>query len=149
MVTQIKTDITGALKSGDKVRLETLRMLLSDIRYLAVDKYGAQGELKITDADVLEVVKKQVKKHEESVTAFSSAGRGELAAKEQGELDILKVFLPPELSDQELESIVGKVILENPQTNFGQLMGLSMKEVAGRAGGNRVAETLRKMLPQK
>jgi uncharacterized protein YqeY len=141
----VKTDMLSSLKKGDKRRVETLRFLISAVRNAAISKYGAAGETAVTDEDVLDTVKKQVKQHKESVEAFAAAGRTELAAKEREELEILSAFLPRELSDEELKALVAPIAGSGEQ-NFGLLMRSAMAAVAGRADGGRVSAMLKTLM---
>lgn len=147
LLDQIKTDINESLKKGDAVRVGTLRFLLAAIRNDAINKYQAAGESKVTDADVLDVVKKQVKTHKESILAFQNGNRPELAAKEQAELTILEAFLPKQLSDDELRLLLAPTAASG-EKNFGLLMKQAMSAVAGKADGGRVSALLREMLPK-
>ena len=94
---ELRLSLTTALKTKDRRRVETLRFLLAAIQYTAIAKYGAKSEEALTDADVLETIKKQAKTHRESISAFEKAGRPELVAKEQEELAILESYLPTQL----------------------------------------------------
>lgn len=144
LLQQIKDDIISSLKAGRQVRLSTLRFLLSAVRYAAIAKYGADGEAKLTDTDVLDVVKKQVKTHRESIDAFDKGGRPELVAKEKAELEILQGFLPAALTDEELAGLLLPVAISG-ETNFGLLMKQAMSVVSGRADGARVSAVLKKL----
>lgn len=147
MVTEmIQSDIAKALKSGDEVRVETLRFLLAQVRNVAIAKYGRDAETKFTDTDFRDVVRKQVKSHKESIEAFAAAGRTTLADKERKELEILQTFLPPELTDAELEAVIDGVLKESTKREFGPLMGMVMAKVAGKADGGRVASLLKTKL---
>jgi len=145
LLTEIQKDIVSSLKSGNGVRVETLRFLVSAVRNLGIAKYGAECETKITDSDVLDVIKKQVKSHRESIEAFQKAGRKELVTHEQQQLEILEAMLPAELSDTELKTIL-KDVVGSGETNFGKLMGLAMAKVNGKAGGNRVSQMVKELL---
>lgn len=85
--------MTAALKSGDWLRLSTLRMLLSGVRNVGIAKYAAEVDSKLNDADVTDVIKKQVKTHQESIEAFEKGGRQDLVDKEKSELAILEAYL--------------------------------------------------------
>jgi len=141
----LTSDLVKAMKAGDKTRVDTLRFLLAGVRNMAIAKYGAASETSLTDADILDVVKKQVKTHRESVEAFTHAGRQDLVAKEHGELVILEAFLPKEMSDEELKKLLEPVVASG-EKNFGLLMKNAMAAVAGRADGGRVAGMMKKML---
>ncbi len=145
LLDEIKTEINASLKKGDSARVETLRFLLAAVRNEAINKYQAAGESKVTDEDVLSVIKKQVKTHHESIEAFARGNRPELAAKEKAQLDILETYLPKQLSDEELKKILDPVV-SSGETNFGLLMKQAMAAVGGRADGGRVAGLLKQMM---
>lgn len=144
----LQNDIVSSLKKGDAVRVETLRFLVSAIRNFAIDKYQAAWEKALADTDVLEVIKKQVKTHKESIDAFVKANRNDLVDKETAQLSILQAFLPAELSDEEIQRLLMPVLLSQ-ETNFGKLMGQAMIKVDGKADGKRVSSLLKKMLSEK
>lgn len=145
LLESIKSDMLASLKRGEHRRVDTLRFLISAVRNAAIAKYGAAGESAMTDDDVLDIIKKQVKQHKESVEAFEGAGRNELAAKEREELDILSSFLPAEISDDELKAILSPIAATGQQ-NFGLLMRSAMAAVAGKADGARVSAMLRTLM---
>lgn len=155
LLDQLKNDVNESLKKGDKTRVGTLRFLLSAVRNDAINKYQAAGETKVTDADVLEVVKRLVKTHKESIEAFVKANRPELAEKEKAELSILESFLPKQISDEELKKMLEPVVasgetnLPAGRQDFGLLMKQAMTAVADAADGGRVATLLKQMLAQK
>jgi len=145
LLDQLKADVLTSMKAGNKVRVDTLRFLIAAIRNAAIAKYGAAGEEAMKDEDVLDIIKKQVKTHKESVEAFTKAGRSELVAKEQGELDILQTFLPKEMGDEELKKLLEPVAASGEQ-NFGLPMKQAMAAVSGKADGGRVAQLLKQMM---
>jgi len=144
----IQKDVNNSLKAGKKDRVETLRFLLSAVRNMAINKYDAAGETKLTDADIIDVVKKQVKTHKESIEAFQKAGRGELVDKEKIQLAILEEFAPIEISDEELKKLLSPIVASG-EPNFGKLMGLAMGAVGGQADGGRVAAILKQLVSSK
>jgi uncharacterized protein YqeY len=103
----------------------------------------------LSDDDVLKVIAKEAKKRREASTAYTGAGRAELAAKEDAELAIIETYLPAQLGDEEIEALVAEAVAETGATGMPQ-MGLVMKavqpRVAGRADGGRVAAVVRKVL---
>lgn len=133
------------MKAGTAVRTETLRFLISAVRNTGIAKYGNSWETSVTDADIVDVVKKQIKTHKESVEAFTKAGRAELAAKEQAEIVVLEGFAPKEITDEELKKLLAPVAASG-EANFGLLMKAAMAAVAGQADGARVSALLRQML---
>lgn len=142
----LQTDLNASLKAGKSVRVGTLRFLISAIRNLGIAKYGAPWETSLTEADVAEVVKKQIKTHKESVEAFENANRVELVEKERAELAILEEFAPKEMSDEELKKIL-EPIARSGEPNFGLLMKQAMTAVAsaGQADGGRVSMILKQI----
>jgi len=153
LLQQLQTDMISSLKKGDRVRVDTLRFLISAVKNYAIAKYGSTGETSLRDEDVLDVIKKQVKTHKESILAFEGAGRMELAEKEKEELNILSTFLPQELSDEELRVLLTPVVSEirtntpsGVEPNFGLLMKAAMAKVHGQADGKRVSGMLKQML---
>lgn len=147
LLDEIKSTITTALKSGESRRVDTLRFLLAALRNAAIAKYGARGEEGMTDADVLDIIKRQAKTHKESINAFSKAGRRELAAKEAEELTILESYLPKQLTDEELQTLLVPVA-RSGEKNFGLLMGRAMAVVRGQADGGRVSAILKQLVVQ-
>src|SRR3989344_2989376 len=144
----LRNDIMSALKKGDSNRVETLRFLLSAIRNVAIATYGSAGEASLTDPDIVDVIKKQVKTHKESIDAFTKAGRTELSERESNQLHVLEEFLPKEISDEELIKLL-EPVLKSGETNFGLLMKQAMAVVSGKADGGRVAGILKKLVEPK
>ncbi|MCL4200506.1 GatB/YqeY domain-containing protein [Patescibacteria group bacterium] len=147
LLDDIRSQVTTAMKAHDAVTVDTLRFLLAAVRNVAIAKYGADGEAKITDADVLDVIKKQVKTHTESVDAFTKANRPELAKNEQAQLAILEQYIPKQLSDEELTALIAPVAAAGG--DFGPLMGRAMAAVKGQADGSRVSAILKQLLSSK
>lgn len=147
-LSDLQTDLNASLKGGKASRVATLRLLISAVRNAAIAKYGASWETSLTPADIEDVVKKQIKTHKESIDAFTAAGRGELAAKEQEELNVLSEFAPKEMSDDELEAIL-RPIAASGEANFGLMMKSAMAAVAGKADGARVSSALKRLTSSK
>jgi uncharacterized protein len=144
-IADLQVDINKSLKAGDGIRVDTLRFLLSAVRNAGIAKYGAEMDTKLSETDIQDVVKKQVKSHKESVEAFTNAHRDDLVSKEQAQLDILEKMLPAEISDSELKAILTEVA-KSGEPNFGKLMGLAMSKVAGKASGGRVSAMLKTLV---
>lgn len=142
---QIQNDVKTAMKAGDKVRVDTLRFLISAIKKYEIDTYPPSNPGTLSEQEVVKILQKQVKQHKESVEAFTKANRTDLVDKEAKELEILSSYLPKELSDDEIRSIVNSV-KEKGVANFGQAMGMVMKEVAGRASGDRVQKIVKEVI---
>lgn len=145
LLDDIKKSIQTSLKSGDSERVSTLRMLLSAIRYAAIKIYGADGETKMTDEDVLSVIQKQAKERRESIDAYTKGGRNDLAEKEQKELAILQTYLPSALTDQEIEQMIREILAAGDK-NFGSVMKQAVAKAQGRADGSRISSLVKKLL---
>jgi uncharacterized protein YqeY len=147
--TKLRADLHSSMREHDKVRSETLRMALTAVTNEEVSGTTAR---ELSDDEVLKVVSKEAKKRREAATAYTEAKRPELAAKEEAELAILEAYLPAQLSDAELHSLVAQALRETGATGMPQ-MGLVMKTagalVAGRADGGRVAAIVKSVLAAK
>jgi uncharacterized protein len=142
----VQRDLTSAIRDRDQVRSGTLRLALTAITTEEVS--GTQAR-ELTDDEVLKVLAKEAKKRKEAAVAYTGAGRPELAAKEEAELMVLETYLPAQLSDEELETIVGAAIEQTGATSMqqiGQVMKAAQGVVAGRADGGRVAAAVRTAL---
>ena len=143
---QLQSDLTAAMRARDQVGAGTLRMALTAVTN---EEVAGTEHRDLTDDDVLKVLTKEAKKRREAATAYVGAGRPELAAKEEAELAVLEVYLPKQLSDDELEGIVREAVASSGATGMPQ-MGLAMKAanaaVAGRAEGGWVAGVVRRVL---
>ena len=142
----VQSDLTDAIRQRDQVRSGTLRLALTAITNEEVSGTEAR---ELTDDDVLKVLAKEAKKRKEAATAYTEASRPELAAKEEAELLVLEAYLPAQLSDDELATIVAAAIEETGATGMpqlGQVMKVAQPVVAGRADGGRVAAAVRAAL---
>jgi len=142
---KINEEIKTSMKSGDKIRLETIRSIRALI--LDFEKSGANRE--ISEDDELKMINSAVKKRKESIEQFKNAGRNELAEKEQKELDILMEFMPKQLSENEIYEYVKNLALEiNALTkaDFARLMPLAAKNLKGKADGKVIKDLVEKVL---
>src|SRR6185295_14351602 len=105
---RIDADLKDAMRAKDATRLSVLRMLKSALKYGAIEKSGADSNL--SDADAVQVIRKQAKQRQDSIDSFEKRGRAELAEKEKAELVILNSYMPQQLSNEELEKIVRETI---------------------------------------
>lgn len=144
---QIDADLKDAMRARDAEKLGVLRMLKSALKYAAIEKSGAEGEL--DDAEATQVIRKQVKQRQDSIESFEKGGRAELAAKEKSELAILSAYLPAAMSAEELTRLVQETIAETGATGRAQ-MGAVMKalgpKVAGRADGKTLSQEVQRQL---
>ena len=145
----VQRDLTAAMRERDQVRAGTLRMALTAI---STEEVSGKEARELTDDDVLKVLAKEAKKRKEAATAFTDAGRLELADKENAELAVLETYLPAQLSDAELESIVAQAVEQAGATGMqqlGQVMKAAQAVVAGRADGGRVAAVVKATLANR
>ena len=146
----LKTDIENAtraaMKSHNAALVGTLRMALAAIKNRELEKRAKSGATEFTEEETMAVVKSEVKKRKDSVMEFEKASRQDLADKEKAELAILEKYLPVELSDEEIEKLIRPLAAGRVATDFGAVMGLAMKAIAGRASGDRVSATVKRML---
>jgi len=140
---QLTEEINAALKAGNAVILSTLRMLVAEIKNKEIEKKG-----ELTDEEVLEVIRHQVKTHKESIAAFQAGKREDLVAKESAELAILNKYLPQQMTPEEIKQVVAEVVakLQPTPADFGKVMGQVMVQVKGKADGNSVAEAVRELI---
>jgi uncharacterized protein YqeY len=135
------------MRAKDAGKLGVLRMLKSAIKYVAIEKGGAEGQLE--DAEAVQVIRKQVKQRQDSIESFESGGRPELAEKEKEELAILNAYLPQAMGADELSAAVREAIAEAGATSRAQ-MGAVMKvlqtKLAGRADGKTLSQEVQRQL---
>ncbi len=135
----VKTDLTTAMKAGDKDRVGTLRLVLSEL----------QKDAKEGPGDELAVLRRERKRRNESARAFRDADRPELADAEDAEALIIEAYLPAELGDDELRAIVAGAVSETGASSpkdMGNVMKATMAQVAGRADGKRVSALVQEAL---
>lgn len=141
LISQISDELKAAMKAGDVLKRDTLRFLQSALKNSALDARKSVTDL--TDAEAQDVVKRMVKQRKDSIAQYRSAGREDLALKEEAELTIVSVYLPTQLSREAVEAIIAKVLLDMGEVSTkdaGRVMGAVMKEVAGQADGALVRE---------
>lgn len=141
---QIQADMKNALKGGRKTELSTLRLLVSDLRNAEKTK-----KQPIDDPEVIEIVQRQIKRRKEAAEQYDQAGRDELASKELEELDILKNYLPMQLTEDEVRNIVRSAINESAAqgpSDMGKVMGKVMPQVKGKTDGSLVSTVVKEEL---
>ncbi len=143
---RLRSDLTDAMRARDQVRLRTLRMALTSITNEEVSGNEVHD---LSDADILKVLGREAKKRREAAEAFEAAGRVEQAEAERAEGDVLAVYLPAQLGEEELSGLVAAAIAETGATGMpamGKVMKAVTPQVAGRAEGGRVAAEVRRQL---
>lgn len=146
---KLTEDLKTAMKARDQVRLDTVRMLLADLKNVAIAQMkGPQGDL--DDADALALLSRHKKQREESITAFRAGGREDLALIEEAQIKIILTYLPEQLSREEVEVIVRGIVAEVGATSrkdVGKVMGKLMAKVKGRFPGDQVKGIVESVLP--
>lgn len=142
----LEDDARHALKHGEQLMLDTLRMALASIRNREIEKRGKGGEGILTEEEIAAVLRSEAKKRRDASQEYRKGGRQELAAKEDKELVIIEKYLPKELSDEEIEKILQPLVAGASVKDFGRVMGAAMKTVSGRASGDRVSAMVRRLL---
>ncbi len=137
---QVQADASAALKAGDRERAGALRMVMSELQKAAKD--GGSG-------DEVEVLQRERKRRFESAQAYRDAGREDLAASEEREAELIEGYMPQQLSDEELQAIVGDAVAESGASSpreMGKVMAVVMPRVKGRADGRRVSAAVQEKL---
>jgi len=133
---KITEEMKAALKSRDKLKLNLIRMLRSEIRYKEIEK-GSE----LNDDEVIEVLSSAVKKRRESIEEFRKGGREDLVTQEEKELRIVFSYLPEQLSEKDIHRLIDESIAETDAQSpkdVGKVMRVIMPRVKGRADGKKV-----------
>ena len=143
---QISEGIKNAMKAKDKVRLETLRNVK---KYIIEAKTAGTEIAELPDADVLKIIQKLTKQGSETAEIYRQQGRQDLYDYEIGQVNVLKEFLPKQMSDAELSEAVKAIIAQVGATSvkeMGKVMGVASKELAGRADGKDISAKVKELL---
>ncbi len=141
---RIQSDLKTAMKAKDTFMRDTLRFLMSAIKQVEVD-----SRKELSDEDIVKIIQKGVKQREEAARQYKEAGREDLYEKEMKEAQILKNYLPKQLSDEELEAQIKEIIEEvgaSSLKDMGKVMGVATKKLAGKADGKRINQMVKKIL---
>ncbi|HEX4060510.1 MAG TPA: GatB/YqeY domain-containing protein [Streptosporangiaceae bacterium] len=145
---RLRADLAVSMKARDQLRTRTIRMALASVTN---EEVAGKTARELSDDEVMAVLAKEAKKRRDAAEAFDAAGRAERAAVERAEGEVLATYLPAQLSDEELGSIVAAAIAETGAAGMsamGQVMKVVRPQVAGRAEGGRVAAEVRRRLGQ-
>lgn len=143
---QIQTDMVAAMKAKETVRLAALRGIKAAI-LLAKTAEGGNGE--VTDGDIVKIIQKLVKQRKESAEQYTAAGRPELAENELAEAAAMEVYLPKQLSEEEVKAELVKIIAEvgaSKPSDMGKVMGVATKRLAGLADGKMISTIVKSLL---
>jgi len=142
---QVRADLTESMKARSAERTSVLRMLQSAIKN---EQINVQHEL--ADEEVMTVIRKAVKQRLDSIEQYTKGNRPDLAAKEQSELEILKTYMPPELTDEEIESGVREIVASTgaqSKKDMGKVMKEATARYKGRVDGKKIQEIVARLLP--
>lgn len=143
----INKDYIGAMKAKDKVKSGTLNFLRAQLKNQVIEKRVD----KLEDADVITIIKKQIKQRQDSISQYEQAGRTDLVDQEKAEFDVLKAYLPEELSTDQVQKIIDEVIQEtgaNSMKDMGSVMKAVQAKTAGNADNKVVSELVKAALMQ-
>jgi len=142
--TRLQDDIKTAMKSGDKARLGTLRLISAAVKQKEVDE-----RIELDDDAMLLILDKLMKQRRESITQYKAAGREDLSAVEEAEAAIIQEYLPAALSDDEVGSIIAKAVNDSGASSIkdmGKVMGLVKPQVQGRADMGKISGIIKAKL---
>ena len=144
---QIDSDIKNAMKSGNSLEVSVLRLVKTAVRNAEIDK-----KAEFSDDDVIAVFEKQAKQRRDSITQYEAGGRDELAQQEKDELVILNTYLPEKMDEQEIKEVLSTMLesmSDEEKSNFGRVMGASMKELKGKADPETVKKAVNELIGGK
>ncbi len=144
LLEKINSHIKEAMKGGDSFKVGTLRMVVSAIQNREIEKRAKSSD-PLTEDEIIEVLRREVKKRKESIEIYGSAGRGDLKEKEELELKVIQAYLPAELTEEEIEKIVVQT-MSGGERELGKIMKAVKEQTFGRADGKLVSEIVKKHL---
>ena len=140
----INTDVKNAMKAKETKKRDALRLLMSAFKQIEVDERKV-----LSDDDVIKIIQQQVKRRNDAATQYRDAGREDLLEIELTEIAFYEVYLPAQMSDDELSSALKAIIEKTGATSMkdmGKVMGMASKELAGKADGKRINECVKTLL---
>jgi uncharacterized protein YqeY len=141
---KIQADMKSSMKSGDKSRLGVIRLMLSAIKQVEVDE-----RIELDDPRIVAVLDKMAKQRRESISQFDQAGRDDLSAIEQAELEIIQEYLPEALSEAEIDALIEQSISATGAESIkdmGKVMGMLKPQLQGRADMGKVSQQIKSRL---
>ncbi len=141
---KIETDLKAAIKSGDTITADTLRMIKSDLSYEKAKK----GE-DLEEEKIMEIISRAAKRRKESISEYTKGNRQDLADKEAAELKVVEKYLPEQMGEDEVVKAVESILAsmgDVSKKDFGRIMGQLMKELKGKVDGSLVKSVLNRKL---
>ena len=140
----LKEDLKTAMREKEVVKRDSIRAINTMIKQIEVDE-----RREIDDEEVIKLIQRGIKQREEAITQYSAASRDDLVQKEQEQVDIFMLYLPAQVSDDELEAGMKEIISQTgavSMKDMGKVMGIATKKFAGVADGKRINEMVKKLL---
>ncbi|NQY53379.1 MAG: GatB/YqeY domain-containing protein [Campylobacteraceae bacterium] len=141
---QLKSDLKDAMRAKEIVKRDSIRTINTMVKQIEVDE-----RIELDDASIVKLIQKGIKQREEAILQYKEAAREDLIQKEQEQIDIFKLYLPEQISDENLEIGMKEIIVEVNATSMkdmGKVMGNASKKFAGVADGKRINEMVKKLL---
>lgn len=141
---QLKEDLKTAMRDKEVVKRDSIRAINTMIKQIEVDE-----RRELDDDEVIKLIQRGIKQREEAISQYKAASREDLVQKEQEQVDVFMLYLPAQISDEELESGMKEIITQtsaNSMKDMGKVMGLATKTFAGVADGKRINEMVKKLL---
>ena len=144
----INNALKDAMKAGDARRVSTLRLVNSALKNADIEARG-QGKPPLTDEDLLGLLQKMIKQRQESVELYQKGGRADLVAQEQGEIDIISGYLPAQMSEDEIGTVIAALVKETGATamkDMGRVMAAIKERYAGKLDVGKASAAVKKLL---
>lgn len=141
---QLKEDLKTAMRDKEIVKRDSIRAINTMIKQIEVDE-----RRELDDEEVIKLIQRGIKQREEAISQYTAASRDDLVQKEQEQVDVFMLYLPAQVSDEELEAGMKEIIAQTGATNMkdmGKVMGAATKKFAGVADGKRINEMVKKLL---
>lgn len=141
---QLKEDLKTAMRDKEVVKRDSIRTINTMIKQIEVDE-----RREIDDEEVIKLIQRGIKQREEAITQYKAASRDDLVSKEQEQIDVFMLYLPTQISEEELESGMKEIIAQTSalsMKDMGKVMGIATKKFAGVADGKRINEMVKKLL---
>jgi len=141
---QLKSDLKDAMRAKEIMRRDSIRTINTMIKQIEVDQ-----RIELGDEDIIKLIQKGIKQREEAIAQFTEAKREDLIQKEQDQIDIFSTYLPKQLDDAELETIIASIIAEvgaSSMKDMGKIMNPAKIKIGGSADGKRINEMVKKLL---
>lgn len=141
---QLKSDLKDAMRAKEVEKRDSIRSINTMIKQIEVDE-----RIELDDAKIIQLIQKGIKQREEAILQFKEAQRDDLVQNEQNQINIFSLYLPKQLSDEELETIIQSIITEVGATSMkdmGKIMNPAKEKIAGSADGKRINQAVKKLL---